>query len=73
WAGLEGCSAPDMSGSVEELIRRIQEVSVVRCDEIPWSLFGLSMANYNVVMCLGLGVLCLAYVGLRKRDGLSLL
>lgn len=62
WAGLTGCSTPDMSGSIEELMKRIQETSVVRCDEIPWSLFGLSMANYNVAFCLALGVACGLYV-----------
>ena len=52
WTGLTGCSTPDMSGSIEDLLKRIQETDVTRCDEIPWSLFGLSMANYNVVFCL---------------------
>jgi disulfide bond formation protein DsbB len=62
WAGLTGCSTPDMSGSIEDLLKRIQATDVVRCDEIPWSLFGLSMANYNVAFCLGMGVLCIFYV-----------
>lgn len=62
WAGLTGCSTPDMTGSIEDLLKRIQETSVVRCDEIPWSLFGLSMANYNVVFCLGMGIICFFYV-----------
>ena len=62
WAGLTGCTTPDMSGSIEDLLKRIQETSVVRCDEIPWSMFGLSMANYNVAFCLALGVLCIGYV-----------
>lgn len=62
WVGLTGCTTPDMSGSVEDLLKRIQETDVVRCDEIPWSLFGLSMANYNVAFCLGLGAICLIYV-----------
>jgi len=59
WAGLTGCTTPDMSGSIEDLMKRIQETDVVRCDEIPWSFMGLSMANYNVAFCLGLGALCL--------------
>jgi len=54
WAGLEGCSTPDMSGSIEELMRRIEQTAVTRCDEIAWELFGLSMANYNVAYCLAL-------------------
>ncbi|OFW87830.1 MAG: hypothetical protein A3J37_01345 [Alphaproteobacteria bacterium RIFCSPHIGHO2_12_FULL_45_9] len=67
WAGLTGCTTPDMSGSIEDLMKRIQETAVVRCDEIPWSFLGLSMANYNVVFCLGLGALCLyiAYQSVR--------
>ena len=72
WMGLEGCSVPDMSGSVEELINRIQNTSVVRCDEIPWSLFGLSMANYNVALCFGLGVFYLGYLIIRRARGLAL-
>jgi disulfide bond formation protein DsbB len=67
WAGLTGCSTPDMSGSIEDLLKRIQETDVVRCDEIPWSLFGLSMANYNVVFCLGIGVLLLIYLVRRPK------
>ncbi len=67
WAGLSGCSTPDMSGSIEDLLKRIQNTDVVRCDEIPWSLFGLSMANYNVVFCLGLGVLCLGFIALTRQ------
>ena len=58
---LEGCAVPDLSaeGSVEALIAQIESAPIVRCDEIPWAdpLFGLSMANYNVVFCLALGLL----------------
>lgn len=67
WAGLQGCSTPDMSGSIEEVMARIAATNVTRCDEIPWSLFGLSMANYNVMMCLGLAVLCGVYLIARRK------
>lgn len=60
WTGFEGCSAPDLEGlSGAELMAAIKATPAVRCDEIPWEMFGLSMANYNVVYCLGLGVVCL--------------
>lgn len=62
WAGLTGCTTPDMSGSIEDLMKRIQETDVVRCDEIPWSFLGLSMANYNIAFCLGLALLIAAYL-----------
>lgn len=67
WAGLGGCSAPDMNGSIEDLLKRIESTNVTRCDEIPWSLFGLSMANYNVLMCLGLAGLCGLYLLLTRQ------
>lgn len=66
WAGLSGCSAPDMSGSIEDLIARIEQTDVTRCDEIPWEMFGLSMANYNVAMCLGLALACFIYLARYK-------
>ena len=66
WEGLKGCSAPDLSGSVEDLMARIQSSNGARCDEIPWAdpILGLSMANYNVILCLGMGIICL-YVSLK--------
>lgn len=67
WQGLTGCSTPDMSGSIEDVLKRIQETDVTRCDEIPWSLFGLSMANYNVVFCLFLGFFCLIYANHSRK------
>ena len=64
WAGLQGCSAPDLSGSVDDLLARIQNSNGARCDEIPWAdpILGLSMANYNIVYCLLLAVFCFAVV-----------
>lgn len=68
WAGLSGCSTPDMSGSIEDLLARIESTSVARCDEIPWSLFGLSMANYNVIACFGMAALILVYLLCLRRQ-----
>lgn len=63
WASfLEGCNVPKMEGSPEEFLAKIQSVTeAVRCDEIPWAdpILGLSMANYNVLFCAGLGVAAL--------------
>ena len=66
WEGLSGCTSPDMSGSVEELMARIAATAVTRCDEISWTFLGLSMANYNVFFCAGLAGLT-AYYLLRQR------
>lgn len=66
WAGLTGCTSPDMSGSIEEVMARIAATAVTRCDEISWSMFGLSMANYNVALCATLAALIIYYL-LTKR------
>jgi disulfide bond formation protein DsbB len=54
WASSTGCTTPNMSGSIEDLMAKIQSTSVVRCDEISWEFLGLTMANFNVGFCLGL-------------------
>jgi disulfide bond formation protein DsbB len=55
WLGPATCAAPDISGlSADELFERIMAAPVVRCDEVAWSLFGLSMAGWNALASLGL-------------------
>lgn len=68
WAGLSGCTSPDLSGSLDDLMARIQNTAVTRCDEIPWDLFGLSMANYNVLLCGGLACLIIHYLLLKRAQ-----
>ncbi|MEZ5902076.1 MAG: disulfide bond formation protein B [Alphaproteobacteria bacterium] len=64
---LEGCAVPEMKGDMAQILADIQSrTEAVRCDEIPWAdpLFHLSMANYNVVFCLGLGLIAVISVRL---------
>ena len=70
---LEGCATPDLSGDISALLARIQAAPAVRCDEIPWAdpVLGLSMANYNVMFCLGLFVVSALSAGLMRRQGAS--
>ncbi|MGV6847517.1 MAG: disulfide bond formation protein B [Marinibacterium sp.] len=67
WQGPTTCSAGDISGlSAEELMDQILSAPVVRCDEVPWDLFGLSMASWNALIALGLAVIWIAAV---RRSG----
>ncbi|NBE09578.1 disulfide bond formation protein B [Paragemmobacter ruber] len=52
WEGLASCTAGSISGiSTADLLNPDVDVgAVVRCDEIAWSMFGLSMAGWNVVL-----------------------
>ena len=58
WRGTADCHAPalDADLSVDELREQLLNKSFVPCDEIPWSLFGISMAGYNTVAYLVLAV-----------------
>ena len=60
WEGLSTCSGT-VSGavSIEDLRDRLLAAPVVRCDEVAWSLFGISMAGYNFLMALALSLISL--------------
>ncbi len=47
WPGPETCSGPPVTGDIFH-----QEIGpgLIRCDETPWALFGVSMAGYNFVI-----------------------
>lgn len=52
WTGPTHCSGgiSHMAQlSTSDLMAQLQSAPVVRCDEIAWSLFGLSMAGWNAV------------------------
>jgi disulfide bond formation protein DsbB len=47
WEGPTQCAA---TASAEgDLLGNILAAPLVRCDQIPWSLFGLSMAGWNAL------------------------
>jgi disulfide bond formation protein DsbB len=58
WRGTAGCHAPelDMSLPIEQLREAMLATDFVPCDDIRWSLFGLSLAGYNVFLTLALGL-----------------
>ena len=55
WRGTAECHAPlfDPDASIEDLRKQLLGLRFVPCDEIRWSLFGISMAGYNVFASLG--------------------
>jgi disulfide bond formation protein DsbB len=62
WAGPDSCSAGSIAGvPVEDLLNPNVDVArIVRCDEVAWQMFGLSMASWNVILSLVLVILWLS-------------
>ena len=67
WFASPTCSAAVSGDTVEALRALLWETDAARCDEIPWSLAGVSMAGYNLLVSAALAAA--AFVGLRRTMG----
>lgn len=47
WQGITECAAPAIGGG--DVLAQILAAPLVRCDVAAWSLFGVSMAGWNLV------------------------
>jgi disulfide bond formation protein DsbB len=57
WDGPSSCTSGSVANlSTDELLDQIMTAPLVRCDEIPWELLGVTMANLNAVISFGLAV-----------------
>jgi len=46
WPGPQDCSGPiDKFGSAADLMKQLQSISLVRCDQAAWRFLGLSLAG----------------------------
>ncbi len=53
WESPTTCTAESLQGaSIEEMRLALLETESPPCDEIPWAIFGLSMANLNIAASL---------------------
>lgn len=65
WEGPATCSGiAEMPQTLAELHAGLKQAAIIRCDEVPWSLFGISMAGYNGLFSTGAGLFAVA-AGLR--------
>jgi disulfide bond formation protein DsbB len=57
WRGTAECHAPelDMTLPIEQLREQLLATDFVPCDQVSWSLFGVSLAGYNLLVSLVLG------------------
>jgi len=58
WPGPTDCSGPINSlGSVGNLLKQLQDIRIVRCDEAAWRFLGISLAGYDVLVSLFLAMI----------------
>jgi len=61
WEGPTTCtSGPIGNLSADELLDQIMAAPLVRCDEVPWDMLGLSMASWNAVISFALALIWIA-------------
>ena len=60
WEGPTGCTVSLTAGaSAADLVDQLLATPVVQCDDVPWSLFGLSMAGWNALFSLDISAVAL--------------
>ncbi len=60
WEGVTTCSSlVGVTDDVNAALDAIMNAPLIRCDEIAWSLFGISMAGYNFLIATALTLFCL--------------
>jgi disulfide bond formation protein DsbB len=73
--GPSSCSAAiSLGGDPAALLDQVLAAPIVRCDEVPWSLFGLSMANWNGLITAGMAIaagVCFFKAISRKSDNMN--
>jgi disulfide bond formation protein DsbB len=62
WPGLASCAGAALAPGTDLLAALNGPVETARCDEIPWSMFGISMAGWNMLISVGLAAISLRVV-----------
>jgi len=52
WEGFTACTSSVTANGLDDLRAAILAAPVIRCDDIPWSLFGISIAGYSAIASL---------------------
>ena len=66
WKGPQSCTSGSIEGlSTDDLLAQIMTAPLVSCDDIPWQLFGISMAGWNMLVSVLLAGLW--FIALRQK------
>lgn len=60
WEGPNSCTSGPIGGlSADDLMAQIMAAPLVRCDDVPWEMFTLSMASWNAIASFGFALIWL--------------
>lgn len=62
------CAAA-ISGSIDDIRAQVMNAPLTRCDEMPWSLIGVSLAGWNAMASVAVAVVALYGAGRLWRAG----
>ena len=65
WQGPTACTGGALAPAAGDLLKQLETIKVVRCDEVGLRVFGLSLANWNILISAALSALAAAS-GLRS-------
>jgi disulfide bond formation protein DsbB len=63
--GFTTCTSTVHGTSTEDLLKQIVAAPMVRCDQVQWSLVGISLAGWNAILSLG-GAAVIAFLALKR-------
>ena len=67
WSGPSSCTSKiNTEISASDLLNQILSAPIVRCDDVVWDLFGISMAGWNGILSLALSCIW-ALILLKKQ------
>lgn len=50
--GFTTCTSTAKAANSQDLLKQLMKVPLIRCDQVQWSLFGISMAGWNAILSL---------------------
>jgi disulfide bond formation protein DsbB len=71
FAGPSACTAHGDATTLEEMKRQIIGTAPVLCDRVQWSLFGVSLAGWNLLASLAMAAICLWGFARTRRPAAS--
>jgi disulfide bond formation protein DsbB len=63
--GMTACSSPNLGGS--DPMAALMDAPLIRCDEVQWSLFGISLAGFNFLISTATALAIFALLGRKAR------